>query len=129
MGEVASQITSLTIVYSTVDSDADQRKHQSSASLAFVREFPAQMASNAEMFPFDDVIMPCLCTDGMITDICIYRQTSNISRTLVGNTIVDHSDVVEHRQSTLLQLHIHSQLDTCRKTTPIPEEKQLRFGI
>ena len=36
MGEVASQITSLTIVYSTVYSDADQRKHQSSASLAFV---------------------------------------------------------------------------------------------
>ena len=24
----------------------------------------------------------------------IYRKTSNISRTLVGNTIVDHSDVV-----------------------------------
>ena len=42
--------------------DRDQRKHQSSASLAFVRgpvtgEFPAQMASNAEMFPFDDVVM------------------------------------------------------------------------
>ena len=37
MGAVASQITSLTIVYSTVYSDADQRKHQSSASLAFVR--------------------------------------------------------------------------------------------
>ena len=36
-GAVASQITSLTIVYSTVDSDADQRKHQSSVSLAFVR--------------------------------------------------------------------------------------------
>ena len=33
---IASQITSLTIVYSTVYSDADQRKHQSSASLAFV---------------------------------------------------------------------------------------------
>ena len=49
MGMVASQITSLTIVYSTVYSDADQRKHQSSASLAFVPgEFPAQMASNAE---------------------------------------------------------------------------------
>ena len=27
------------------------------STLAFVREFPAQMASNAEMFPFDDVIM------------------------------------------------------------------------
>ena len=24
-----------------------------------------------------------------------YRQTSNVSRTLVGNKIVDHSDVVE----------------------------------
>ena len=49
---IASQITSLTIDYSSVYSGADQRKHQSSASLAFVRgipgEFPAQMASNAE---------------------------------------------------------------------------------
>ena len=55
MGAMASQITSLTIVYSTVYSGADQRKHQSSASPAFVRgnspvtgEFPAQMASNTE---------------------------------------------------------------------------------
>ena len=56
MGAMASQITSLTIVYSTVYSGADQRKHQSSASLAFVTgihrartgEFLAQMASNAE---------------------------------------------------------------------------------
>ena len=36
MGAIASQITSLTIVYSTVYSDADQRKYQSPASLAFV---------------------------------------------------------------------------------------------
>ena len=36
MGAIVSQITSLTIVYSTVYSDTDQRKHQSSASLAFV---------------------------------------------------------------------------------------------
>ena len=39
MGTIASQITSLTIVYSAIYSDADQRKNQSSASLAFVREF------------------------------------------------------------------------------------------
>ena len=39
MGTMASQITSLTIVYLTVYSRADQRKHQSFASLAFVREF------------------------------------------------------------------------------------------
>ena len=37
MGAMASQITSLAIVYSTFYSGADQRKHQSSASLAFVR--------------------------------------------------------------------------------------------
>ena len=55
IGAVASQITSLTIVYPTVYSGADQRKHQSSASLAIyagnspvTSEFPAQMASNAE---------------------------------------------------------------------------------
>ena len=38
MTTTASQITSLTIVYLTVDSDADQSKHQSSASLAFAWE-------------------------------------------------------------------------------------------
>ena len=53
MGTMASQITSLTIVYSTIYSGADQRKHQSSASLASVRgihrgPIPAQMASKAE---------------------------------------------------------------------------------
>ena len=37
MSTMASQVTSLTIVYSTVYWAADQRKHQSSASLAFVR--------------------------------------------------------------------------------------------
>ena len=36
MGAIASQITSITIVYSTVYSDADQRKHTASASLAFL---------------------------------------------------------------------------------------------
>ena len=54
MTTVASQITSITVVYSIVYSGADQRKHQSSASLAFVwgihrtGEFPAQMASYKE---------------------------------------------------------------------------------
>ena len=37
MGTMSSQITSLMIVYSTIYSGADQRKHQISASLAFVR--------------------------------------------------------------------------------------------
>ena len=45
MGAMASQITSLTIVYSTGYSGADERKHQSSSGAG---EFPAQRASNAE---------------------------------------------------------------------------------
>ena len=64
VGAVASQITSLTIVYSTAYSDADQRKHQSSASLAFVRGIyrgpvnsPYKWLVTRKMFPFDDVIM------------------------------------------------------------------------
>ena len=64
MAAVASQITSLTIVYSTVYSDADQRNHQSSASLAFVRgihrglvNFPHKGPVTRKMFPYDDVIM------------------------------------------------------------------------
>ena len=64
MSGIASQITSLTIVYSTVYSDADQRKHQSSASLAFVRGIhrgpvnsPHKWPVTRKMFPFDEVIM------------------------------------------------------------------------
>ena len=64
MGVLASQITSLTIVYSNVYSGADQRKHQSSASLAFVRGIhrrpvnsPYKWSAMRKMFPFDDVIM------------------------------------------------------------------------
>ena len=68
MGAIASQITSLTIVSSTVYSDADQRKHQSSASLAFVQEIhrgpvnsPHRWPVTRKMFPFDDVIMIPSC--------------------------------------------------------------------
>ena len=66
MGWMASQITSLTIVYSTVFWDADQRKRQSSASLAFVRRIhrgpvnsPHRWPVTRKLFPFDDVIMQC----------------------------------------------------------------------
>ena len=59
MGAIASQITSLTIVFSTFYLDADQRKHQSSASLAFVWEIhqwpvnsPHKGPVTRKMFPF-----------------------------------------------------------------------------
>ena len=60
---MASQITSLTIVYSTVYSGADQRKYQSFASLAFMRgihRWPVNSLHKGsvtqKMFPFDDII-------------------------------------------------------------------------
>ena len=64
MCAIASLITSLTIVYSTVYSDADQRKHQSYASLAFMWwihrgpvNSPHKWPVTRKIFPFDDVIM------------------------------------------------------------------------
>ena len=64
MGAMASQITSLTIVYSTVYAGADQRKYQSSASLAFVMGIhrwpvnsPHKGPVTQKMFQFDDVII------------------------------------------------------------------------
>ena len=64
MGAIAYQITSLTIVYSTVYSDAHQRKHQSSATLAFVWGIhrgpvnsPHKWLVTRKTFLFDDVIM------------------------------------------------------------------------
>ena len=76
MGTMAFQITSIMIVYSTVYSGADQRKHQSSASLAFVRgihrlpvNFPHKGPVTRKMFPFDDVIMYLMPT-------CIYAQVN-----------------------------------------------------
>ena len=61
---MASQVTSLTIVYSSVYSGTDQRKHQSSESLAFVRgihQWPVNSMHKGPVkwkkFPFDNVIM------------------------------------------------------------------------
>ena len=72
MGAIASQITSLTIVYSTVYSDADQRKHQSSASLAFVSPVnsPHKWPVTRKMFPFDDIIMDNLPSKLQMMETC-----------------------------------------------------------
>ena len=63
MGAIASQITPASSLFTQV---ADQRKHQSSASLAFVRGLqwspvnsPHKWHVTWKMFPFDDVIMHC----------------------------------------------------------------------
>ena len=80
MDWIASQITSLPVVCSIVYSDVNQRKHQSSASLAFVREihrgpvnFPHKWPVTRKMFPFDDVIM-----EPSQTNVLLYVISSNI---------------------------------------------------
>ena len=64
MGAMATQITSPTFVYTTVYSGADNKKHQSFASLAYLRGFqrwpvnsPHKGPVTRKMLPFDDVIM------------------------------------------------------------------------
>ena len=64
MSAMAYQITSLTIVYSTVYSGADQRKHQSYVSLAFVRGIHRWLVNSPhkepvmrKTYPYDDAII------------------------------------------------------------------------
>ena len=64
MSAISTQITGVSIVCAIVCLGADQRKHQSSASLAFVRgihrwpvDSPHKGPVTQTMFPFDDVIM------------------------------------------------------------------------
>ena len=64
MGAMTSQINSLTGVYLTVYSGIDQRRHEISASLAFVRgihpwavNYPHKGPVTRIILPFDDVIM------------------------------------------------------------------------
>ena len=73
MSTMASQITSLAIIFSIVYSGANQRKHQGSASLAFVWgihrppvNFPYKGPVTREVFPFGDVIMYCTGSNGNI---------------------------------------------------------------
>ena len=97
MGTMASQITSLTIVYSTVYSSADQRKHQSSASLAFVRGIhrgpvnsPHKWPVTRKMFPFDDVIIwwsICLGLNvlSLMAPITIHGNVSTVCTNFITN--------------------------------------------
>ena len=96
LNALASQITSPMIVHSIVYSDADQRKHQSSVSLAFVRGIhrgplnsPPKWPVTRKMFPFDDVIMTIFVNAA--------RSHSHIHR---------HSDTVADKYS-MRALEVH----------------------
>ena len=96
---MASQITSLAIIYSTVYSGADQRKHQNSASLAFVWAIhqgpvnsPHKWPVMRKMFPFDDVIMTYqLYTVSISWDIqCTSTCTNIINISLIKVEIINY---------------------------------------
>ena len=82
----------LTTVYSIVYSDADQRKYQSSASLAFVRGIhwgplnsPHKWPITRKIFLFDDIIMISLdalyISNGYLYfTICKYHMTKTASQ-------------------------------------------------
>ena len=102
MTTMASQITSLMIVYSIVYSDADQSKHQRSASLAFVRGIhrgpvisPHKWPVTRKMFPFDDVIMG----DSTVGSTCSDQQRSKHT----GKTGIHQSPVVSPRKGPVIR--------------------------
>ena len=120
MSTMASQITSLTIVYSTVYSGVDQRKHQSSASLAFVRGIhrspvnsPHKGQVTRKIFPFDDVIMIYASVAEPIWALR-HGSLSNLGFS------ISYKITLKIKQSTLLN-HV---LFDC-STTPMPRPPSL----
>ena len=104
MSARATQITSLTIVYSIVYSGAYQRKHQSSASLAFVRGIhrwpgnsPHKGPVKRKMFPFDDIIMQQFYP----------RQFQRLSSSLA--LVADLSTFLEHNVLIVMCTHTSVQ--------------------
>ena len=81
MGAMASQIPSLTIVYSAFYSGADQRKHQSSASLVPVNS-PHKWPITRKMFPFDDVFMIRWYVINIVPNL---RMPYQVSLYIIGN--------------------------------------------
>ena len=82
MSKMKSQITSLTIVYSTFYSRADQRKHKSSTTLAFVRGIqrwpvnsPHKAPVTRKMFPSDDIIM----VYQLFANLCVQEQSTDMT--------------------------------------------------
>ena len=108
MNPIASQITSLTIVWSTVYSDADQRKHQSSASLAFVWGIhrgpvnsPHKWPVTRKIFPVDNVIMNSkVLTPRQFIMNPIASQITSL--TIVWSTVYSDADQRKHQSSASL---------------------------
>ena len=123
MGTMASQITSLTIVYSTVYSGTDQRNRKSSASLAFVGEicrWPGNSLhkgpATRKCFHFNDVIM-VICD---IIFLCVYAllwTIRNPTASFQASMLTQHSyfnSVSSHRSGIWQKFLLQFQSDGAR---------------
>ena len=119
MATIASQIPCLTIVYSIIYSDADQRKHQSSASLAFVRGIHRFRNLTRIFFPFDDVIMTYVFLRGTRT------SSKNTSKSM-PNVVVNNKPVggISARTSYGRDVVLWAKFNTSR-----PWQKRPKFGL
>ena len=113
MSIMASQITSLMTVYS----DSDQRKHQSSRSVAFVRgirRWPVNSRHKGpltwKMFPFDAVIMT------------LYDSKSNTIKITLGPTNEfsnSNSMEISFSCNSILGYHITTKFCTYQESTAV----------
>ena len=95
MSAMGSQITGVSIVCSIVCLSSDQRKHQSSASLAWVREnnrrpvdSPHKRPVTRRMFPFDDIIMKMIFSaslNGFVDSVLIIIPSRTENELLIKN--------------------------------------------
>ena len=79
MGRMASQIPRLTIIYSTIHSDADQGNIKAPRHWPLCRDSPHKWPVTRKMFPFDDVIMGARCHSNCTIEVTLFRQYNNIS--------------------------------------------------
>ena len=142
MSAIASKITSLTIVFSTVFSDAGQRKHQSSASLAFVQGIhrgpvnsPHKWPVTRKMFAFGDVIMKM--TWSLVTQLTgdqsqhqfkqwlvlfFWKSTDKRSQGSLADIWRNHNVIITSKQRTTSPHHfdVIMTLSLCHESVGYP---------
>ena len=114
MGAMASEITGVSIVCSTVCSGGHQRKHQSSASLAFLRwihrwpvDSPHKGSVRREMFPFEYVIMETAVT------WCRHYELLLMSFVVVGlGLLLERRTISTNNAPALWKVYMYAQ-KTC----------------
>ena len=119
MSVIASQIIGVWILYSTVCAGANQRKHQSSASLAFVRginrwpmKSPHKGPVTRKLFPFDDVIMNHTISNDLSINYHIMRKVCSGEILLCTN---DLNESIWAVVPLLIERYSHGVIDTPNK--------------